>query len=203
MAVAPYQDSTIKQFLTEKDPSRRSVLTKLWLESKISELGIVSVTSALLIATFCATFSWYNTSASPWSALACWTSGLVIAVGSLGTAAQQTLSLNHLKSYPGFENEICDYVGHDATNTAGNTVRQPAYSRIYILQIPVMMLKLSFVLFLVGLGLAVWDASIKRGRNSAESKIAVAYTITVIFVGINYAISSIFLYRKTSKVKAA
>ncbi|CVL12255.1 uncharacterized protein FPRN_02198 [Fusarium proliferatum] len=202
MAVAPYQDSTIKQFLTETDPSRRSLLTKLWLESKLSELGIVSLTSALLIATFCAAFSWYNTSASPWSALACWTSGLVIATGSLGTAAQQTLSLHYLKSYPDFENEICDYVGHNATNAAGNVVKQPAYSRIYILQIPVMMLKLSFVLFLVGLGLAVWDASIKKGRNSAESKIAVVYTITIIFVGINYAVSSVFLYRKTSKVKA-
>jgi hypothetical protein len=50
-------------------------------------------------------------------------------------------------------------------------VWQPTYSHIYILQLPVMMLKLSVIFFLAGMALTVWDASIRKGLHSAETKV--------------------------------
>lgn len=98
-------------------------------------------------------------------------SGLIMSIGSLVTAAQQTLSLGQLKTSPDPENQIRDILGQGTINAAGTEAWQPTYSGVYILQMPVMMLKLSIILFVAGLGFAVWDASIKKGRHSAETKV--------------------------------
>jgi hypothetical protein len=84
---------------------------------------------------------------------------------------------NRLKDAPGYEDEIRNFVGHSRRLPNSATVTwEPIYSHIFILQIPVVTLKTSIVLFFVGLWVSVWDAAMRKHLKIDTPEFKVRHT---------------------------
>lgn len=84
---------------------------------------------------------------------------------------------NRLKGAPGYEDEIRNFLGHSRRLPNSATVTwEPIYSHIFILQIPVVTLKTSTVLFFVGLWVSVWDAAMRKHLKIDTPEFKVSHT---------------------------
>jgi hypothetical protein len=109
-----------------------------------------------------AALSWFDTSGMPWTTLSCWFSGIFTGLASLGTSGQQALAFRSMKAALGYEDVLRTSLGTGTLDAQKNIVWEPNYAYIYLLQIPVMTIKVTFILFILGLEIGLWDAAMKK-----------------------------------------
>ncbi|KAL2842599.1 hypothetical protein BJX68DRAFT_244560 [Aspergillus pseudodeflectus] len=201
----PYQDSTIKHIITEANETTRNKMIENWVKSRTHEADTVLIIGTLTIGVTAASLSWFETSAMPWSILACWYCSLFTGFASVGTTALLAMTFKHISDTTGYENEVRVFLGTATTDTTQNLNWVPNYWYIYILQIPVMMLKLSHILFILGLEIQMWDAALQTGLiwSARETKIAIMSTTCLAVSVVHYCLFSFFLFGRSFKRKVA
>jgi hypothetical protein len=185
----PYQDCKIKRIITEADDAERMELAKQWLRSKVQETDIV-LNMVYMRAYFCsylantpqsffmtgivaASLSWFDRAVMSWSTLACLYCSIFAGLTSVTTAAQQAIAFKHMLDAHGYDHRLRESLGTSILDRSQNIKWEPNYWYIYLLQIPAMMLKMSYILFLLGFELEVWGAAVREGLNfsARETKV--------------------------------
>lgn len=160
---------------------------KIWRECKTKELSFVGITvrsclkcpsspklvpmyrlvprltlsfpfqAALFAGLYGGAFSWSNIDGAPWSTKACWYCGLMLIIGSISTATQQSITLYRFTSKDSSCHDIFRIL---KGRRSDKTERwKPSQSQLYIWQVPVMLLRLGILLFIIGLFFLLWDAA--------------------------------------------
>ncbi|KAJ4368400.1 hypothetical protein N0V83_006757 [Neocucurbitaria cava] len=92
----------IEILLNTEDTEQRDELTVRWRDNKLSELSFIGVVAALLAGVLTSTGSWPNIlpngKQSPWPVRTSWYCGIVLALFSILSAANQTVRLHRLPS---------------------------------------------------------------------------------------------------------
>ncbi len=89
---------------------------------------------------------------------AIWYGALLLALGSIATAAQQAVALSRLSSHPEGLRQIREVLGRRKVDGRW----RPSKVQLVVWQTPVSMLNASIVMFVVGFGVLVW-ASVEWG----------------------------------------
>lgn len=109
---------TITILLVAETEQERDELTKQWRDHKLEELNFIGIVGALLAGCLTSTGSWPtilpNGRSSPWTVQACWYTGIVFALFSVLTAAQQSVRLHRLSAPKAWLEE---HSGCDGVNT--------------------------------------------------------------------------------------
>ncbi|KAK3345956.1 hypothetical protein B0T25DRAFT_266226 [Lasiosphaeria hispida] len=156
-----------------------------WRESKIQELSSVALTSALVSTLFCTAFTWPGASETIWSALACWYGGLLFSIASIATATQQSITLHRYRNTPKRLRRILKRQEADSWHLM----------RVFVWQIPVMMLRFGLYLYLIGLFIFLWHAAYQDGLWYPERlKIAWMFTGIGVFACVCHGLSVYFCY---------
>lgn len=103
-----------------------------------------------------AAFSWPTINDAPWTVKAVLYSTLIIALCSVASGAQQTITLNRYGKHPD---------GLRALQKLLESARKPGKARLlqlYVWQLPVMLLNISIALLVIGIIILMWA----RAANS-------------------------------------
>ncbi|KAN0102984.1 hypothetical protein V8E51_011297 [Hyaloscypha variabilis] len=149
-------------------------MTEQWQSLKQQQIQFVAVTSALVSTTIAATFAWKNVENGPASTLACWYSGLLIAIVSITSGVQQSTILRKLSCYPDGLVRIRKLLRSSKQNRNGkfreNTLQH------FLWQTPIMLLNFSIVLFVIGLLIMVFTAPLFNDALNDSQKNTVRIT---------------------------
>jgi len=117
----------------------------------------------------------------------------MFAVASIATATQQTITLHRFRNHPGQVRRVLgqDENVHSASHSMG--------IRVFVWQIPVMMLRFSIYSYLAGLLIFLWHAALvgkegEGGWDYRDFKVAVIFTAVGLFAGFCHGLSVYFCY---------
>ncbi|KAH7073145.1 hypothetical protein BKA63DRAFT_417148 [Paraphoma chrysanthemicola] len=180
----------IEILLNAEDEGEKDHLTKLWRDNKLSELSFVGVVSALLAGVLTSTGSWPNIlpngEKSPWSVRTSWYCGIILALFSILSAADQTVRLHRLSSHrDGLKNirKLLAKTNGEQRRSRKTGRKTPSLMQIMTWQMPVMFLTTATLCMIVGMFLHVWSATTHLKRPSLwddNTKVATTYTIVAI-----------------------
>jgi hypothetical protein len=111
-------------------------------------------------------FTWPGISDIAWSVKAIWYTALLLALGAICTATQQGVFLLRLAAHPKGPAQICSLLSKGVEDGEDN---EPRLLQLYIWQVPISPLNGSVYLFIVGLGVLLWDAAQKGDLNWSNS----------------------------------
>ncbi|KAA8909116.1 hypothetical protein FN846DRAFT_918330 [Sphaerosporella brunnea] len=120
--------------------------TKLWVESKRSELNFVAVVGSLLASVIASSLSWPEVSNSPWIVEALWVTSIAFVTGAVVMAFQQSASLAKLLiecSCTDGKSVYSTYLFHSS--------KKPSLMAVFALQAPVQLLTYCFCSYSIGL----------------------------------------------------
>jgi hypothetical protein len=161
----PSTAEPIEILLNTRDQDKREKLIKTWRDNKLSELNFVGVVSALLAGVLTSTGSWPailpNGELSPWPVRTSWYCGIVLALFSILSAADQTVRLHRLSAHRDGLSKIHDLL---SKRQSGKSRTQPSTLQIMTWQMPVMFLTGSTICMIVGMFLHVWSATVHLWR---------------------------------------
>ncbi|KAH8731555.1 hypothetical protein GQ44DRAFT_604660 [Phaeosphaeriaceae sp. PMI808] len=193
----------IEILLNTEDEEKRDELTVRWKDNKLSELNFVGV-SALLAGVLTSTGSWPNIlpngEKSPWSVRTSWYCGIILALFSILSAADQTVRLHRLSSHRDGLNNIRRLLAktNGERGRSSKTGRQtPSLLQIMTWQMPVMFLTTATLCMIVGMFLHVWSATSHLdwpGLWEDNTKVAVTYTIIAGLAIILFFVGQVSLY---------
>ncbi|KAF2866339.1 hypothetical protein BDV95DRAFT_208540 [Massariosphaeria phaeospora] len=202
----------IEILLNTEDEKERDRLTEMWKDNKLSELNFVGVVvcialpdtrrprillhvtmcepwkgSALLAGVLTSTGSWPDilpgNGPSPWPVRTSWYCGIILALFSILTAADQTVRLHRLASHRdglrNIRNLLANSQGRKRRLKKSGRV-QASSMQILTWQMPVMFLTTATICMIVGMFLHVWSATRyleHAGWWNEHSKVALTYTI--------------------------
>ncbi|KAF1838148.1 hypothetical protein BDW02DRAFT_565421 [Decorospora gaudefroyi] len=185
--------------LNTEDKDERDELTVKWRDNQLSELNFVGVVAALLAGVLTSTGSWPNIlpngATTPWSVRTSWYCGIILALFSLLTAADQTVRLHRLSSHrDGLLNirKLLAKTNGERSHSARTGRRAPSKLQIFTWQMPAMFLTSSTLCMIVGMFLHVWSATTHMSHPTLwdnNMKVAVVFTtvgvtsIVVFFIG--------------------
>ena len=112
--------------------------------------------SALVAGVVATAFTWPSLASSGWTVKAIWYSGLVLALTSIATAAEQAVALYRVATHPSGLFILRNLLSKDHETIDGQV--EPELWQLYVWQIPVSFLGGSVYLFLAGLAVMLWDA---------------------------------------------
>ena len=122
--------------------------------------------AALLAGVLTSTGSWPsilpNGEQSPWPVRTSWYCGIILALFSILTAADQTVRLHRLSSHrDGLANirKILSKTNGERSHCSKTGRRAPSLLQIFTWQMPVMFLTTSTICMIVGMFLHVWSAT--------------------------------------------
>lgn len=176
---------TIHALLNEEDTQHRESLTSNFVSSTLNTMNTISLTvhllptdpfaicalatdhrqSALVAGVISGAFSWYNVEQTHWCTRATWYSGLIFALASISASGLCSGSLLRLKCHPDSTSRVRTVLGYPSRHSHEWT---PRALQSWIWGVPGLLLKLSVLWFLVGLGLEIW-LSARRARFDWES----------------------------------
>ena len=182
----------IEILLNTEDEEKRDELTVRWRDHKLSELSFVGVVvctsrtiqssyhvtnlhqSALLAGVLTSTGSWPNIlpngESSPWSVRTSWYCGIILALFSILSAADQTVRLHRLSSHrDGLDHlrRLLAKTNGERSRSSKTGRRSPSLLQIMTWQMPVMFLTTATLCMIVGMFLHVWSASTHLARSGA------------------------------------
>ncbi|KAI9733647.1 MAG: hypothetical protein M1834_003249 [Cirrosporium novae-zelandiae] len=173
--------------LNAHDEQDRDHLTNRWKENKLAELNFVGIVGALLAGVLTSTGSWPNIlpdgSPTPWTVRSCWYCGIILALLSVVTAAQQSIRLHRLSGHRDAEEKIRSLLSKKYTGADGQIL--PRIAQIYAWQLAVLFLTASVLAMFVGMFILIWSST---GRSppgepwwDQEAKMAVSFTVVATF----------------------
>ncbi|KAF1936236.1 hypothetical protein EJ02DRAFT_459688, partial [Clathrospora elynae] len=177
----------IEILLNTEDSQEKDDLTVKWRDHKLSELSFVGVVAALLAGVLTSTGSWPsilpNGEQSPWTVRTSWYCGIILALFSILTAADQTVRLHRLSSHrDGLDKirTILSKTNGERSYSSKTGRRTPSLLQICTWQMPVMFLTSATICMIVGMFLHVWSATTHLDHPSVwedNTKVAVTYTV--------------------------
>ncbi|ORY67579.1 uncharacterized protein BCR38DRAFT_427547 [Pseudomassariella vexata] len=179
--------SSMVHLLNAEDEAERDRLTANWSHHKLEELNFIGVVGALIAGVLSSTPGWptmmpSQDDAQPWFVRTMWLTGLVFALFSVLTAAQQSLRLHRLSAH---RNGLSLIRGCIASKTGLDGITRPRNAQVFAWQAGVGFLTASVVCMVVGMAVFVWEASdfegISRGVWDENAKLGVAFTILLVF----------------------
>ncbi|KAH7398555.1 hypothetical protein BKA66DRAFT_508853 [Pyrenochaeta sp. MPI-SDFR-AT-0127] len=189
----------IEILLNTEDSEEQDRLTMRWRDNKLSELSFVGVVAALLAGVLTSTGSWPNIlpngEKSPWSVRTSWYCGIILALFSILTTADQTVRLHRLSSHrDGLDNirKLLAKTNGERRHSAKTGRRVPSLLQLLTWQMPVMFLTSATICMIVGMFLHVWSATTHLKHPAwwdDNTKVAITYTIvsliaiTLFFIG--------------------
>lgn len=163
--VAPTKTTydSIRLLLTAEDEEERDRLTKQWRDHKLQELNFVGIVGALLAGCLTSTGSWptllQNGETQPWSVRTCWYVGIIFALCSVLTAAQQTIRLHRLSAHKHAMSRIRHYMGARHRTRSGRIELRPIKFQVYGWQASIVFLMMAVLSLIVGMTILVWSST--------------------------------------------
>jgi hypothetical protein len=114
-----------------------------------------------------AAISWPILTTGPWSTKACWQASLMLILGSITIATQQSISLYRYSSCDEGLAMIRQTLRASATRVVTNSGVKftPSWHYVYVWQLPAMMLRAGIVCFIIGTMTLLWDAARGTGNG--------------------------------------
>jgi hypothetical protein len=163
---------TIAYLLMAETEQERDELTKQWRDHKLEELNFVGVVGALLAGCLTNTGSWPtilpNGRSSPWTVQTCWYTGIVFALFSVLTAAQQSVRLHRLSAHKHGLKSIRDVMTSRYRTAEGSVEIRPRRLQVMGWQASIMFLTMSVLTMISGMCINVW-CSTEFGPFKLES----------------------------------
>ncbi|KAF1958120.1 hypothetical protein CC80DRAFT_25189 [Byssothecium circinans] len=157
--------ATIMLLLNCSDAQERDKLTMQWRDHKLNELSFIGIVSPLTAVCLVSTGSWPEISSKPWYIRAIWYSGIVFALFSVLTAAQQSLRLHRLSAHRDGLHYIRLCLVRDRKrldSEEGELKLVPRRFQIWSWQSAMMFLLLAVACLLVGMLVLVWSSVVKE-----------------------------------------
>ncbi|KAF2635761.1 hypothetical protein P280DRAFT_410955 [Massarina eburnea CBS 473.64] len=178
--------ATIMILLNCADPEEQARLTSQWRDHKLNELSFIGVVSPLTAVCLVSTGSWPEISSKPWYIRAIWYSGIVFALFSVLTAAQQSLRLHRLSAHRDGLHYIRLCLVRDRKrldSEYGEMRLVPRPFQVWSWQSAMMFLLLAVSCLLVGMLVLVWDGVVmETDKVIYDENIKLAVTFTVVLV---------------------
>ncbi|CAO2654990.1 Nn.00g117230.m01.CDS01 [Neocucurbitaria sp. VM-36] len=194
----------IEILLNTEDAEKRDELTIQWKDNKLSELSFVGVVAALLAGVLTSTGSWPNIlpngEQSPWPVRTSWYCGIILALFSILSTADQTVRLHRLSSHrDGLDNirKLLSKTNGERKHSSITGRRAPSLLQILTWQMPVMFLTSATICMIVGMFLHVWSATKHLhdpGLWDDNTKVAITYTVIAVVAIILFFLGQISLY---------
>ncbi|KAJ2903316.1 uncharacterized protein MKZ38_010067 [Zalerion maritima] len=185
--------------LNAETPEERDELTINWRDHKLEELNFVGTVGALLATCLTSTGAWpdilSNGRDKPWSIRACWYSGIIFALLSVVTAAQQALRLHRLSAHKhGLQfirqsmvyKTVSSHPLVPSSGHRGGVAYIPARIQVLAWQVSLMFLVTAVVVMIVGMTVLVWVSAAWGPKKRPEdgwwddgSKMAVTFTVVL------------------------
>lgn len=147
--------------LNTQDERERDVLTERWRDHKLEELNFIGIVGALLAGCLTSTGDWptilQNGRQQPWTVTTCWYAGIVCALFSVLTIAQQSMRLHRLSGHPHGLKRMRACMSHPHPNSKG--YYEPRLSRVYAWQIGPALLVASVLCMVVGMAIKLWEGT--------------------------------------------
>ncbi|KAI1326953.1 hypothetical protein F5Y16DRAFT_373306 [Xylariaceae sp. FL0255] len=187
----------IVAILNEPDTSQKDLLTLRWREQMSSQLNVILITSALTSSLVASSFSWPEFDQSPPSKVlafvkATWYGSLLFSVFSIASAAQLSIALSRIATY---RTDLA--FTRNMLTTAGSLNNKLSYPKLYLWQIPAMLLNGSIYLYVLGITIFVYnscrDLAYLNLRIEATGCLVI-FSLALVWVLVNYALSSAGLY---------
>lgn len=157
--------ATIMILLNSTDPEEQDKLTSQWREHKLNELSFIGVVSPLVAVCLVSTGSWPEISSKPWYIRAIWYSGIIFALFSVLTAAQQSLRIHRLSAHRDGLHliRLCLVRDRKALDSEdGQRKLVPKPFQVWSWQSSMMFLLMAVACLLVGMLVLVWSAVVKE-----------------------------------------
>jgi len=108
---------------------------------------------------------WKTLEDLPVSTAVCWYSSLLYALLSICTAVQQNIALSRVNSYGDRDERICTFIGVKIKSLDGRAppTWKPSRRLLLVWAIPVLLLDVSILLLLIGLGVMIFENAMKLG----------------------------------------
>lgn len=151
---------TITNLLVAETEQERDELTKQWRDHKLEELNFIGIVGALLAGCLTSTGSWPtilpNGRSSPWTVQACWYTGIVFALFSVLTAAQQSVRLHRLSAHKHGLKRIRNVMTSRHRSAAGSVVILPRRLQVIGWQASIIFLTMSVLAMISGMSIKIW-----------------------------------------------
>lgn len=211
----------IYSLLNAESEDVRDKLTDRFREEKIQELNFIGIVvsssptkhssnrhltsqGALLAGVLSSTGDWpqilSNGTRTPWPVRACWYSGLIIALTSVVTAAQQAIRLHRLAAHPQHNASIRRLLASNRRNKEGMIL--PRRLQVFAWQMSGWLLIVSALCMLAGLMILLWSSTLTDAQQkyanwwNNDAKLAVTFTIVTGFLFILTVVQQVTLYSK-------
>jgi hypothetical protein len=122
--------------------------------------------------------SWPILEHGPWSTMACWQASLMLILGSITIATQQSISLYRYSSYEGGLKMIRRTLRGSQTPAviaAGAQHFTPTWHYVYVWQLPALMLRAGIICFIIGTMTLLWDAAYGGGHGWNSDSVKVSW----------------------------
>lgn len=143
---------------------------------------------ALLAGVLTSTGDWPsvlpNGTRSPWTVKACWYCGLIIALTSVVTAAQQAIRLHRLASHP--QHNICIRRLLASRHKRPDGAQLPRRMQVWAWQMSGWLLMASALCMVAGMMILIWSSTVTEKQNvfkdwwNGDAKLAVTFTIVTV-----------------------
>jgi hypothetical protein len=173
--------------LNAPDEEQKKQLTRAWQKNKLADLKRIGITvssfhldpmihrnlwqAALVTGVISSAFSWYIIEHTSWKTKGMWYSGLISALTSISTAGLHINALLRLSCMADWEQRLQITLGRPTDDLNGKW--RPRTFQPWIWQTPGFMLKLSVILFIVGLAVLVWEQALATGKQWGSDEIKV------------------------------
>ncbi|KAJ4304825.1 hypothetical protein N0V90_000353 [Kalmusia sp. IMI 367209] len=177
--------ATIMILLNNTDEEEQNELTTKWRDHKLNELSFIGVVSPLVAVCLVSTGSWPEISSKPWYIRAIWYCGIIFALFSVLTAAQQSLRLHRLSAHRDGLHLIRLCLVRDRKrldSEEGQLKLVPKPFQVWSWQSSMMFLIMSVACLLVGMLVLVWSAVAKETENvtyDENLKLAISFTVVL------------------------
>lgn len=199
--VAPAETTyaTIMVLLNCDDPHEQDELTKQWRDHKLSELSFIGIVSPLVAVCLVSTGSWPdvmpNTNSKVWYIRAIWFSGIIFALFSVLTAAQQSFRLHRLSAHRDGLHYIRLCLVRDRKpldSEDGQMKLVPRPFQIWSWQSSMMFLLMAVMCLILGMLMLVWSGVVRNTEGvvwDGNAKLAIFYTV-VLLASIGYFLAT-------------
>ncbi|KAK4213783.1 hypothetical protein QBC37DRAFT_168986 [Rhypophila decipiens] len=190
--------------LNEPDDDERNKLTLKWKDQLQSQLNVILITSALIASVVASSFTWpdFELSTSRLGMVltivkALWYGSLLFSIVAIASAAQLAIALSRIAAYSTdlkFTRGML--TSHDPKDPAKTTTRVN-FKKLWMWQIPAMLLNGSIYLYVLGLAILVYQGArnlVVQQVQGEATTILVIFTLALIWSIGNYLFSSAGLY---------
>ncbi|KAH9908198.1 hypothetical protein F4778DRAFT_467511 [Xylariomycetidae sp. FL2044] len=187
--------------LNAEDQDERDEMTERWKENKLQELNFVGIVGALLAGVLTSTGSWPtilpNGTLSPWTVRACWYCGILLALTSVLTAAQQSIRLHRLSCHRRPHVAIRRLLRSRQVSREGKAL--PRRAQVFMWQMSGLILSASVFAMLTGMFILIWSSTgglsaLRQGWWNGDAKMAVTFSAVALLLGLGFLYEQYTMY---------